>query len=67
MKKMNPGHVPTNYIDVTSVEEWSKKVTAAGGQVIMPKTAVPQMGWFAVCLDPEGNVFGLWQNDPNAG
>ena len=67
MKKMNEGHVPTNYVDVVSVEEWSKKVSASGGQVIMPKTAVPQMGWFAVCLDPEGNVFGLWQNDPNAG
>jgi len=25
------------------------------------------MGWFAVCKDVEGNEFGLWQNDPNAG
>jgi len=24
------------------------------------------MGWFATCTDPEGNDFGLWQNDPNA-
>jgi predicted enzyme related to lactoylglutathione lyase len=24
------------------------------------------MGWFATCSDPEGNEFGLWQNDPTA-
>jgi len=34
---------------------------------VMPKTAVPKMGYFAVCLDPEGNPIGLWEMDPNAG
>jgi predicted enzyme related to lactoylglutathione lyase len=24
------------------------------------------MGWFAVCRDPEGNDFGLWQSDTAA-
>ncbi len=32
----------------------------------MPKTAVPQMGYFAICQDTENNVFGLWQMDRNA-
>ena len=27
---------------------------------------VPSMGWFAVCKDPHGNDFGLWQNDESA-
>jgi predicted enzyme related to lactoylglutathione lyase len=27
---------------------------------------VPQMGYFAVCQDPEGNPFGLWETDPAA-
>jgi len=27
---------------------------------------VPGMGWFAVCQDTEGNMFGLWQADPAA-
>ncbi len=27
---------------------------------------MPNMGWFAVCTDPHGNDFGLWQNDPSA-
>ena len=24
------------------------------------------MGYFAVCMDTEGNVFGLWEEDPKA-
>jgi predicted enzyme related to lactoylglutathione lyase len=24
------------------------------------------MGYFAVCQDPEGNPFGLWESDPAA-
>jgi predicted enzyme related to lactoylglutathione lyase len=27
---------------------------------------VPKMGWFAVCKDPQGNDFGLWQTDESA-
>lgn len=28
--------------------------------------AVPGAGWFALCRDPRGNQFGLWQSDPAA-
>ena len=28
--------------------------------------AVPGAGWFALCRDPHGNQFGLWQSDPAA-
>jgi len=24
------------------------------------------MGYFAVCLDPDNNQVGLWEDDPNA-
>jgi predicted enzyme related to lactoylglutathione lyase len=37
-----------------------------GGQVIIEKMAVPKMGYFALCLDPEENPFGLWLTDENA-
>jgi predicted enzyme related to lactoylglutathione lyase len=66
MKKQSPQHKPTNYISVESVADYLAKVTGLGGQVMMPKTAVPKMGWFAVCLDPEGNPFGLWETDEKA-
>ena len=55
-----------NYIDVPSIEEYAKKVTGLGGQIIMEKTPVEGMGWFACCLDTEKNVFALWENDDKA-
>jgi uncharacterized protein len=56
----------TNYIDVKSVEEFSAKVEKLGGKVKMPKMAVPDMGYLAVCSDTENNTFGLWQSDTSA-
>ena len=67
MKKMMPQQTAINYVMVESVAEYSDKVQQLGGQVVMPKTAVPKMGYLAVCLDPEGNPIGLWEMDPNAG
>ena len=55
-----------DFFGVESVDEYSKKVTSKGGQVLEGKRAVPKMGWFAICRDPEGNVFALWEMDTNA-
>ncbi|HJP65412.1 MAG TPA: VOC family protein [Actinomycetota bacterium] len=39
------------------------EVEAAGGSVVHPPTALPEnMGAFAYLADPEGQVFGLWQD-----
>ena len=56
-----------NYVSVTSLDETVNKAKSVGGQVMRPKTPVPKMGWFAILLDPEMNVFAIWQDDPNAG
>lgn len=66
MKRRDPTHPVTNYIDVDSIDGYVKKVEQLGGKVIGPKMAVPNMGYFAICLDTEGNVFGLWETDSNA-
>lgn len=42
------------------------KIVAAGGQVALPKAALPGMAWQGYYLDTEGNVFGLHQPDPHA-
>jgi len=55
-----------NTIDVSSVDEFAKKIVDAGGKVITPRTAIPGVGWFAYCVDTEGNVFGIMENDPKA-
>ena len=53
----------TNYIGVTSVDESAAKVEKLGGKICLPKTAVPQMGYFVICKDPENNVFALWERN----
>ena len=52
---------PVIYAGVESVEQAIKKVQAAGGKVVTPKTPIPGMGAFARVIDPEGNVIGLFE------
>lgn len=56
-----------NYVTVQSIDETLAQAQRLGAMVTRPKSAVPKMGWFAVLLDPEQNVFAVWQDDPNAG
>jgi len=55
-----------NTIDVPSVDEFIKKVEASGGIIIRPKMAVPGVGYMAYFKDPEGNIFGMMENDESA-
>jgi uncharacterized protein len=63
---MEPGkRGPRVYFAVDDINAGVAKVKELGGTVGDPGP-VPGMGWFAVCDDPEGNNFGLWQNDTSA-
>lgn len=67
LAKRNEGQAPVmNTIDVPSVDEYLERITHAGGQVIMPKAPIPGVGWFAACVDTEGNQFGIMQPDEGA-
>lgn len=48
-----------NTIDVSSVDRTIEKIKQAGGEVIMPKTEIPGVGFHAYCKDTEGNIFGI--------
>ena len=61
MPRQQPQQGITNYIGVDSVEEYSKKVEKLGGKVKVPKTEVPDFGWYAICTDTESNTFALWE------
>ena len=61
MKRQNPQHKPVNYIRVESIDEYTKKIEALGGKVVVPKMEVPGIGWWAQALDPEGNLFAILQ------
>ena len=48
------------YVVVENIEITLQKVAGLGGEVILPKT--PQGHAFkAYFADPDGNLFGLWQ------
>ncbi len=66
MARPDPSAAGVNYIDVPSIDEYTKKVVAQGGSVVMQKMAIPGVGYAAVCNDTEGNSFGLFQSDPSA-
>ena len=45
-----------------SVEDCSipeSRVAAAGGKIVRPKFSIGQFGWVTLCVDTEGNSFGL--------
>jgi hypothetical protein len=64
--RKHPKERVVNYVAVDSVDKFADKISKLGGKICMGKTAVPQMGYFAVCQDTEGNAFGIWQSDTNA-
>ena len=44
-------------VEDCAVEE--SRVASAGGQVINPKMSIGKYGFVSVCMDTEGNLFGL--------
>jgi len=54
-------------VDTTDLDLTIKKVKKNGGKIIQEKTVIPGIGWMAMCLDTEGNHFGLMESDENAG
>jgi uncharacterized protein len=66
MRRMYPNQPPVNYINVENVDESVSRAEELGAKVLMGKTPVPGMGWFAQLTDPEGNLFAVWERDPSA-
>jgi uncharacterized protein len=66
LRKAAPVAATTNTIGVDSVDKAVEAVTAAGGKLVMPKTPIPTVGYFAYLEDSEGNVFGVMQSDASA-
>jgi uncharacterized protein len=66
MPRMYPGQQPVNYVNVASVDAAVAKAQKLGAKLMMGKTPVPGMGWFAQLNDPEGNVIAVWETDPAA-
>ena len=66
MKKRDPQQPITNTIAVENIDTSMAHIEKAGGQIVVPKMAIPTMGWVAYFKDPDGNIHGVWEENPNA-
>ena len=60
--QQEPG--PVVYFDTDDIDASIATVRKAGGKAD-DKMAIQGQGWFAGCVDPDGNKFSLFQNDPS--
>jgi uncharacterized protein len=66
MRRMYPNQPPVNYINVENVDEAVSRAERLGAKILMGKTPVPGMGWFAQLNDLEGNLIAVWETDTSA-
>jgi len=55
-----------NTIAVESLDRTTEKIKQGGGEICVPKMAIPKIGWLAYASDPAGNVFGIIEPDTSA-
>ncbi len=53
-------------IQVENIDEIIERILRNQGQILMPKTAIPYVGWIIKFLDTEGNLVCAMQSDPGA-
>lgn len=53
-------------MEVADLDGMMAKATAAGATVTAPKMPIRGVGWLAYLTDPDGNTFGMMQDDPGA-
>jgi predicted enzyme related to lactoylglutathione lyase len=54
--------VPLQYYTVDCIDQSLSRAIDLGAEVVVGKTPVPGVGYFAELTDPVGNPFGLWES-----
>lgn len=54
-----------NTVEVNSIDQARQLIQQHGGQVLSDTMDIPDVGKFAYCKDPEGNIFGILQSTGN--
>ena len=57
-----PEEYPEITIEVSSIEDYLKKIEKSGGKLVTQKTPVGDFGFYAEVLDTENNTIGLWED-----
>ena len=66
MPRRDPNQPCVNTIAVSSVDDSLRAVEKGGGVCVVPKMAIPGVGWLAYCKDTEGHIFGIMHSDTTA-
>ena len=66
LQRQDPNQPCVNTVTVANVDESLRAIEQAGGVCVLPKMAVPGVGWMAYCKDTEGHIFGIMQPDATA-
>lgn len=53
-------------VDVEDIDDALERATEGAGVVVVPRMAVPGIGWIGYAKDPDGNIFGMMQADTEA-
>lgn len=53
-------------VDVASADASLTRAVELGGAIAVPIMPIPGIGWLGYAKDPNGNIFGMMQNDPSA-
>ncbi|KKL04523.1 hypothetical protein LCGC14_2615220 [marine sediment metagenome] len=65
-KRENTSDEIFNYIGVPSVDEFCKKIEKNGGEILIQKSPIPGIGYYAFFKDTEGNRLGIFEADESA-
>jgi uncharacterized protein len=65
-KRERIGEWTTPFINVSSVDEYIKKIESSGGKIIQPKTSIPSIGYTLLFKDTESNTIGLFEENKEA-
>jgi len=62
MKKRDPNQPVTNNISVGDIDSAIRSIEENGGHIVVPKTEIPTIGYYAYFKDLDGNILGVMQN-----
>lgn len=66
IKRKAPQAGVYNTINVSSVDRYVRLIEEHGGTVVVPRSAIPGVGWVAYFKDTEDNTFGVFEADEDA-
>lgn len=66
VKKMPKNGQVNVYIEVEDIDTKLLEIRKARGKVVLKKTSVASMGWYAKFATPDGCILCLWQAAPQA-